>query len=168
MGGGGLSMIRHARPTDHAVIRELVAAAFAKTDEADLIERLRASGDVVFELVEDDDGEIVGHILYSRLWADSAYLFAALAPLSVRPDRQGGGVGKRLTEASIATAREFGAHAVIVLGHPNYYPKFGFSAEAARAVSSPYSSSPAFMALAIEDGALDRPVTVAYAEAFNG
>jgi len=161
-------MIRHARPADHPAIREVVAAAFEKSDEADLVERLRASGDVVFELVEEDDGEVVGHILYSRLWADSAYLYAALAPLAVRPDRQKDGVGKRLMRASLETAREFGAHAVIVLGHPAYYPKFGFTAEAARTVTSPFSGSPAFMAIALEDGALDSPVTVAYPEAFNG
>jgi putative acetyltransferase len=161
-------MIRHVRTTDQAAIREVVAAAFHKADEADLVERLRAAGDVMFELVEEEDGEIVGHILYSRLWADSLNLYAALAPLAVRPDRQRDGVGKRLTAASLDTAREFGAHAVIVLGHPDYYPKFGFSPEAAQKVKSPYSGSPAFMAIALEPGALDHPLLVAYPDAFGG
>jgi putative acetyltransferase len=159
-------MIRHARPADHAAIRAVVEAAFDKAEEADLIERLRHAGDVMFELVEEAEGEIVGHILYSRLWADSLNLYAALAPLAVRPDRQHDGIGKRLTLASIDTAREFGAHAVIVLGHPAYYPKFGFSAEAAAKLNSPYSGSPAFMALALEPGALDAPLLVAYPDAF--
>lgn len=162
-------MIRHARPTDHAAIRDIVHAAFGQADEADLVERLRAAGDVMFELVEEDENnEIVGHILYSRLWADSVHLYAALAPLAVRPDRQRSGVGKRLTAASLETAKEFGAHAVIVLGHPEYYPKFGFSAQAAAKVKSPYSGSPAFMALALEDGALDEALLVAYPDAFGG
>lgn len=162
-------MIRHARPADHAAIRDIVHAAFGQADEADLVERLRAAGDVMFELVEEDDtGEIVGHILYSRLWADSVNLYAALAPLAVRPDRQRDGVGKRLTAVSLETAKEFGAHAVIVLGHPEYYPKFGFSAQAATKVKSPYSGSPAFMALALEDGALDEALLVAYPDAFGG
>lgn len=161
-------MIRHVSPADHAAIREVVAAAFEKTDEADLVERLREAGDVVFELVEEDGGEIVGHILYSRLWADSVHLYAALAPLSVRPDRQRDGVGQRLTRASIETAKEFGAAALIVLGHPEYYPKFGFSREAAAKVNSPYSGSPAFMALELEPGALAEPLLVAYPDAFNG
>lgn len=160
-------MIRHAKPADHPAIRAVVEAAFETAAEADLVERLRAGGDVMFELVEEDDGEIVGHILYSRLWADSVNLYAALAPLAVRPDRQRTGVGKRLTAASIDTARDFGAHAVIVLGHPDYYPKFGFSRDAAARVKSPYSASPAFMALQLEDGALDYPVLVAYPDAFN-
>lgn len=162
-------MIRYARPADHAAIREIVAAAFGQADEADLVERLRADGDVMFELVEEEEnGEVVGHILYSRLWADSVNLYAALAPLAVRPDRQRSGVGKRLTAASIETAKDFGAHAVIVLGHPEYYPKFGFSRDAAAKVKSPYSDSPAFMALALEDGALDEPILVAYPNAFGG
>lgn len=162
-------MIRHARPEDHSAIRAIVQAAFGQADEADLVERLRADGDAMFELVEvDAAGEVVGHILYSRLWADSVNLYAALAPLAVRPDRQREGVGKRLTAASIETAKDFGAHAVIVLGHPEYYPKFGFSAGAAEKVKSPYSGSPSFMALALEDGALDEPVLVAYPNAFKG
>ena len=161
-------MIRHATPADQAAIRAVVHAAFGQADEADLVERLRSGGDVMFELVEDDGGEIVGHILYSRLWADSINLYAALAPLSVRPDRQRSGVGKRLTAASLETAKEFGVHAVIVLGHPDYYPKFGFSTDASAKVKSPYSGNPAFMALALEDGALDEVLLVAYPNAFNG
>ena len=160
-------MIRHATPADQAAIRAVVHAAFGQADEADLVERLRSAGDVMFELVEEDGGEIVGHILYSRLWADSINLYAALAPLSVRPDRQRSGVGKRLTAASLETAKEFGVHAVIVLGHPEYYPKFGFSNEATAKVKAPYSGSPAFMALEIEDGALSQPVLVAYPDAFG-
>lgn len=161
-------MIRHATPADHAAIRAVVHAAFGQTDEAELVERLRAAGDVMFELVEEDGGEIVGHILYSRLWADSINLYAALAPLAVRPDRQKSGVGKRLTAASLDTAKEFGVHAVIVLGHPEYYPKFGFSNDAAAKVKCPYSGSPGLMALALEDGALDEALLVAYPDAFNG
>lgn len=161
-------MIRHAHPTDRPSIRAIVEAAFGQPDEADLVERLRADGDVMFELVEEDAGEVIGHILYSRLWADSVNLYAALAPLAVRPDRQRDGVGKRLTAASIETAKEFGAQAVIVLGHPKYYPKFGFTTDAAAKVKSPYSGSPAFMALALEAGALDEPVLVAYPNAFGG
>lgn len=160
-------MIRHVRTADHPAIRAVVEAAFGKPDEADLVERLRAAGDVVFELVEEDDDQIVGHILYSRLWADSVQLFAALAPLAVRPDRQRSGVGKRLTAASIETAKDFGAHAIVVLGHPEYYPKFGFSPEAAGKISCPYSGSPAFMALELEPGALDAPLLMAYPDAFG-
>jgi putative acetyltransferase len=161
-------MIRHARAADHPAIRSVIEAAFGQSAEAELVERLRMDGDVVFELVAEEAGELHGHILFSRLWVDSANLYAALAPLAVRPDRQRTGLGKRLTEASLETAREFGAHAVVVLGHAAYYPKFGFSAEAAARLRSPFSGNPAFMALALEPGALDEPLTVIYPDAFGG
>lgn len=63
-------MIRLARIADHVSIALVVEAAFAQPDEARLVERLRADGDVLFELVSEADGEITGHILFSRLWAD--------------------------------------------------------------------------------------------------
>lgn len=160
-------MIRHARPADHGVIREINEAAFANPDEARLIEALRANGDAMFELVAVAEGAPVGHILFSRLWADRTELIAALAPMAVRPELQRQGLGKRLVETGIETCRDFGAHAIVVLGHPDYYPRFGFSAAAASRISSPYSGSPAFMALELERGALAEPMFVAYPDAFS-
>ena len=161
-------MIRHATPPDHGAISGLVEAAFGQADEARLIERLRADGDVLFELVAVADGEVVGHILFSRLWADREALYAALAPLAVRPGLQNAGWGSNLVRAGLETCRDFGVHGVIVLGHPDYYPRFGFSRAAAAEVRSPYSESPAFMACALETGALDLPLNVAYPSAFSG
>ena len=161
-------MIRFARAADHAVIAEVVEAAFGQPDEARLVERLRAAGDVLFELVWEDAGAVTGHILFSRLFADRSELFAALAPLAVRPGLQREGVGKALVRAALDHARECGAHGVLVLGHPAYYPKFGFAAETAARVNSPFSGRPAFMALALEKGAFDAPLTIAYPDAFAG
>ena len=161
-------MIRYARPADHPAIAEVNALAFGQADEARLIERLRAAGDVLFELVADEAGEVGGHILFSRLWADRTEMFAALAPLAVRPGLQRGGVGSALVRAGLESAREFGAHGVLVLGHPAYYPRFGFAADTAANVRAPYSGSPSFMAVALEPGAFDQPLSVAYPEAFSG
>lgn len=160
-------MIRFARAADRPAIAEVVEAAFGQPDEARLVERLRADGDVILELVAETDGRLDGHILLSRLWADSAALYAALAPLAVRPGLQRAGVGSALTRAGLEQAREFGAHGVIVLGHPAYYPRFGFSAEAAANVKSAYAGGPAFMALALEPGAFDAPLSVIYPDAFS-
>ena len=160
-------MIRYATAADHPGIRKVVGAAFDRPDEADLIERLRADGDVMFELVEMDGEDLIGHILFSRMWADSLNLYAALAPVSVRPDLQNKGCGGRLVRAGLDAAKEFGAAAVIVLGHPTYYPRFGFSTEAARGLKCAFSGLPAFMATAIEPGALDHPLTVVYPDAFG-
>lgn len=161
-------MIRYARPGDHPAIAAVVEAAFGQPAEARLVERLRADEDALFELVAVEDDAVVGHILFSRLWADRYEMFAALAPLAVRPDLQKTGLGSALVRAGLESAKEFGAHGVIVLGHPAYYPRFGFSAETAAKVSSPYAGQPAFMALALEPGAFDAPMTVAYPDAFGG
>lgn len=160
-------MIRHARAVDHPAIAEIVEAAFGQMDEARLVERLRADGDVLFELVAIEDGRVDGHILFSRLWAQSPHLYAALAPVAVRPTVQRAGLGSALVRASLEQAREFGAHGVIVLGHPAYYPRFGFSAEAAAQVRSVYAGGPGFMALALEPGAFDDPLSVTYPDAFS-
>lgn len=161
-------MIRHARAADHPAIAEVNELAFGGPDEARLVERLRADGDVLFELVAVEDGEVTGHILFSRLFADRAELFAALAPMAVRPGLQRAGTGSALVRAALDNAKEFGAHGVLVLGHTDYYPRFGFLAETAAKVASPYSGSPAFMALALEKGAFDQPLSVAYPDAFSG
>ena len=160
-------MIRYARATDHPAIAEINTLAFGQPDEAALVARLRAAGDVLFELVSETDGQVDGHILFSRLWADRNEMFAALAPVAVHPERQRGGVGSALVRAGLESAREFGAHGVLVLGHPDYYPRFGFAAATAAKVACPYAGSPAFMGLALEDGAFDEPMQVAYPDSFS-
>lgn len=161
-------MIRHARRADQPAITDVIQAAFGQADEARLVERLRADGDVMFELVAEERGEVVGHILFSRLWADRYEMFAALAPLAVRPDLQRTGLGSALVRSALENAKEFGAHGVIVLGQPAYYSRFGFAAETASKVTAPYAGSPSFMALALEAGAFDAPLTVAYPDGFGG
>jgi putative acetyltransferase len=160
-------MIRYARPSDHPAIAEVVALAFGQPDEARLVQRLREDGDVLFELVSEQAGAVDGHILFSRLWADRNEMFAALAPLAVRPGQQNRGLGSALVRAGLDSAREFGAHGVLVLGHPGYYPRFGFAAETAANVRAPYAGNPGFMALGIEPGAFDAPLSVAYPSAFS-
>jgi putative acetyltransferase len=159
-------IIRPAAPDDYAGIHAAVEAAFGQPDEADLIDRLRADGDALVELVAEVSGQIVGHILFSPMQAEPAARFAALAPLAVIPGLQKDGIGSALGFAGIEACRMAGVEAVIVLGHPAYYPRFGFSAEAAKSVKAPFSG-PSFMALALRPGALDKPHTVRYAPAFG-
>jgi putative acetyltransferase len=160
-------MIRHARPADHAAIAAVNDLAFGQSDESILIARLRADGDAMCEMVSETDGSIDGHILFSRLWADRPELFAALAPMAVHPDRQRSGLGSALVRAGLQILPEFGVRGVLVLGHPAYYPRFGFKAETAARVKAPYAGSPAFMALALDDGAFDEPLQVIYPDAFS-
>jgi putative acetyltransferase len=161
-------VIRYVRPDDNQAIFAAVQAAFGQADEARLVERLRTEQDSMFELAAEEAGEVVGHVMFSRLWADRTGLYAALAPLAVRPDLQRTGVGSALVRAGLANAREFGVSGVLVLGDPAYYPRFGFSAEAAARVRAPWQGHPAFMALALEEGAFEGPLSVAYPDPFAG
>jgi len=160
-------MIRYAKSTDHAAIADVVSAAFGRGDEAELVARLREGGDALFELVAMEDGVVAGHVLFSRLWVDDTRLYAALAPLAVAPARQGSGLGSALVRAGIESARDFGCHGVLVLGEPAYYGRFGFSAEDAGTVSSPFRGLAAFQALALEAGAFAGPLTAVYPDAFG-
>jgi putative acetyltransferase len=158
---------RPATAADHTAIYDIVAAAFGQADEADLVDRLRADGDVLVERVaETEAGELIGHILFSRLATDNGLRFAALAPVSVEPVRQLGGIGGQLINDGLDACRVIGLDAVVVLGHPGYYPRFGFRAEAAQVISAPFSGK-AFMALALGRDALAAPVTVTYAKGFG-
>ena len=160
-------MIRYATPKDHEAIRAITAAAFGRDGEAELVDALRAAEDSMFELVADEAGEILGHVMFSRLWADRYELYAALAPLSVRPDRQRSGLGSALVRTGLERAPEFGASGVLVLGDPAYYGRFGFSSERAARVACPFSGLPALQALDLDETAFDGPLTVAYPDAFG-
>lgn len=158
-------MIRPATPSDAAAIRDVVAAAFGQPDEAELVDRLRADGDVLVELVAEHDGAVVGHILFSRLGI-GAIEGAALAPLAVAPDHQRTGVGVALTRAGIERCRELGVPAIVVLGHADYYPRFGFSPALAAPLEAPFSG-PSFMAMELVPGALGDGGRLRYAPAFG-
>jgi putative acetyltransferase len=159
-------MIRYAKASDHEAIAGVLTAAFGRPDEAKLVERLRADEDTLFELVAEEDGEIAGHILFSRLWADRFELYGALAPLAVHPGRHRQGLGSKLVRTGIEYAREFGCFGLLVLGDPAYYGRFGFSAGAAGEISAPYRGLAAFQALALEEDAFAGPLSVAYPDAF--
>lgn len=160
---------RDERPPDRSAILQLNRDAFGGDGEAELIEKLHADGLVAASLVAED-GPVIGHILLSwlRLEMDSRMLRGlALAPMAVAPARQRQGIGSRLVKAAIQAARRIGADAVIVLGHPAFYPRFGFSAQDAAKLASPFTG-PAFMALELTPGALaGRRGSVVYPASFG-
>ena len=131
--------------------------AFGTSEEADLIESLRTDGDVLVSTVAELEGHIVGHILFSRMSIEttSAMIPAvALAPMAVVPEVQRQGIGGRLIEHGLDALRSLRERIVIVVGHPTYYPRFGFSSERARGLGSPFPPD-AFMALELTPGALE-------------
>lgn len=164
-------IIRDAEPEDEIAIRAIVAAAFGRAEEARLVDQLRADGDAFIELVAEDetDCQLLGHILFSPLAIDRAgttLTALALAPVAVRPDKQKHAIGSALIRAGIEQARAAGVPAIILVGHPAYYPRFGFSAKAAESLDAPFSG-PAFMALELEPGVLAAGGDVRYAAAFG-
>lgn len=164
--------LRRAKREDAAAIRALLVAAFPTPEEADLVDQLRADGDILLEWAAEVDGEIVGAVQYSplRLARPSGEtLAAALAPLAVRPEHQRQGLGARLIEATLPLLRARGdLEAVVVLGHPTYYPRFGFSADKASAtLIDPFDAGAAFMALPLTQDAPAGRARPIYASAFD-
>ena len=139
-------IIRDERLGDQEPIHQVVLSAFDQAGEAELVAALRRAGDGLVSLLAEDEGEIIGHVLLSRM--DAPFSALALAPVSVIPARQRKGVGSALIREAIARARGEGWSAIFVLGDPQYYTRFGFIAEAAANFKSPYAGRH-FMMLAL-------------------
>ena len=134
-----------------------------------MVDRLRDDGELVASLVAERAGCVVGHVLFSALpIAAAAGVIAgtALAPVAVLPSCQRQGIGSALIRAGLRRCAELGNEAVVVLGHPTYYPRFGFSAALAERLDAPFAG-PAFMALELARGILDHGGTVSYPAAFG-
>jgi putative acetyltransferase len=148
--------IRPERGDDFPAIRNVHRLAFGRDDEARLVDILRSEGYSRVSMVGEVDAHLVAHVLFSHLsirQANGTFDALALAPLAVLPEYQNQGIGARLTERGLDDSRAQGHRVVIVLGHPAYYPRFGFSCELARRLDSPYAGE-SFMALELVDGSL--------------
>lgn len=141
---------RPERPGDAGAIRTLLAAAFGRAAEAELVDALRAAHALDTALVAEQDGRIVGHVALSPVSVQGAYMpgILGLAPLAVHPDHQRQGIGARLVEAALAAARAGGGKVVVVLGDPAYYRRFGFRPAADMGLTCPWpGTEAAFQAL---------------------
>lgn len=142
---------------ERAAIHFVNEAAFGRRDEADLVDALRGEGVVLASVVADLHHRIVGHILFSRMSIETplgSVPAVALAPLAVLPELQRQGIGGQLIRYGLDRLRRQGEQIVIVVGHPDYYPRFGFSTEKVSSLDSPFPSH-AFMAMELSFGALD-------------
>lgn len=149
--------IRPETAADRSHIRRVNESAFPTPEEADLVDALRSDGLVLLSAVAEMGTQVVGHILFSRMsidTRDTVVAAAALAPMAVMPPYQRRGIGGRLIGFGLDELRRAGERIVIVVGHPGYYPRFGFSSAQARSLESPFPAD-AFMALALTPGALD-------------
>jgi len=151
--------IRSERPTDAPAVADLLEQAFGGTGEVNLVAALRRHDAVTVALVALVNEQVVGHILFSpvSLEVDPAYANAvALAPLAVLPGYQRQGIGGRLIQAGLAACREAGYALVVVLGHSDYYPAYGFQPAKRYGLSCAYvpPDHDAFMVQELQPGAL--------------
>lgn len=151
-----LPVIRPEIPADIPQIHAVVAAAFETDAEARLVDALRASGNATISLVAEQEGAIVGHILFSPVTVDgTAVPVLGLAPVSVVPAHQRQGIGGALIREGLTRAAARGYTAAVLLGHPEYYPRFGFVPASRFGLRCEYDCpDEAFMALELSPGAL--------------
>jgi putative acetyltransferase len=120
------------RPETHAdipAIRRVNEQAFGRPNEGHLVDSLRAAAATILSLVAEEEGHILGHILFSPVTVgegEEGVRAAALGPMAVLPEYQNRGIGVQLVQHGLDTCRQLGHDVVIVLGHPNFYPRFGF------------------------------------------
>ncbi len=166
-------LIRPETPDDYAAIREVNLAAFGSPLEAALVERLRGDGLVIASLVAvDDAGQVVGHILFSPVrimtTRGDQMQVASLAPMSVLSSCQRSGIGSMLVEHGIEVCKRAHYHAIVLVGHPRYYPRFGFTHALVAGLKNLFAADEAFMGMEFVRGALSEiEGCVVYPEAFN-
>jgi putative acetyltransferase len=161
--------IKAATEADLPAISKLHDAAFGTPHEGRLVADLTHADLAVLSLVARENGTIVAHILFSPLVIeidDDTVMGLALAPLAVQPSHQNRGIGTALTQAALVAAAQHGWQAVVVLGQPSYYSRFGFSAKLTQGFESPFAG-PYLMALELIPGALSgRKGKIIYAPPF--
>jgi putative acetyltransferase len=151
--------IRPETPADYTAVYEVNKLAFDNRDaEPRLVEALRGLPGVI-SLVAELDGQVVGHILFSPIHIETPngnVPAISLAPLAVRPGYQNQGIGVALSRLGLEACQVQGHRIAIVLGHPNYYPRFGFSAVLAKTLQCPWGDvGEAWMAFELVPGALE-------------
>jgi putative acetyltransferase len=163
--------IRPEMPGDSEAVRAVHQAAFGRNTEANLVDLLRVQASPLISLVADDSGSLVGHILFSPavLLGHPEMKIIGLAPIAVLPAEQRCGIGSTLVRTGLETCRQLGFGAVIVLGHADYYPRFGFQPASRFGLDCEYDvPDEVFMALELEPGIFSgKTGTIRYHRAFG-
>jgi putative acetyltransferase len=151
--------IHDEQPADIESIGRINTQAFGQPAEAQLVDALRARGKILFSLVAWKEETPVGHVLFSPLLTDDRELLvggAALGPVAVLPSFQNQGVGARLVRHGLAELKTAAARFVVVLGHPEYYPRFGFAPAQEFGMSCEFDVPPeVFMVLELQQRVLE-------------
>jgi putative acetyltransferase len=164
-------LIREETNHDHEAVRRVNRLAFGQKEEGQLVDALRAGSFARVSWVAETNKQVVGHIMFSDLaiiTADGTIAALTLAPMAVLPGFQRQGIGSVLVRRGLEICKERGHRLVVVLGHPDFYPRFGFSAKLAESLESPFGGGPSFMVIELAAGAMNGVAgEVAYAEPFN-
>ena len=166
-----MERIRPEGERDAAAVRHVLEEAFATAAEADLVERLRGGAKSVIALAAEDEGRVVGHIVFSPLALEplAGTVGLGLGPIAVLPDHEKHGVGRRLVQNGLAECRAWGAGFVSVLGDPDYYGRFGFEPAAEHGLRNEFGAGEHFMVFELKKGGLPPPGTlIKYAPEFAG
>jgi len=164
--------IRPEIAADRQGIREVVAAAFNRSNEADLVDALRDDGALAASLTAAQGNAIIGYIGFSRIRITGergTTTALALAPIAVHPEHQRRGIGAGLIRTGLSRARVAGFDVVVVVGHANYYPRFGFKSARAHGIYCPFDvPDSAWLLVELEPGSASRHRgTVEYHAAFS-
>ena len=161
--------IRFEQPGDIEKIRQVNLQAFGTETEANLVDELRNADVELISLVAEENADVIGHILFSPVILDGDLKVMALAPMAVLPEWQSKGVGTKLIGAGLQECEKAGYEAVVVLGHADYYPRFGFIPAINFGIKSEYDVAPeVFMLVELHKDALKGVTgTVKYHQAFN-
>lgn len=162
--------IRFEAPPDIPAVRQVHTAAFPTAAAADLVDQLRARGKADISLVAETEGQIVGHIVFSRVTFDPPLDIIAhgLGPMAVIPGHERHAVGRRLIQNGIAECHARDACMVVVLGDSSYFTRFRFEQASRYGLRSEFEGEESFMAFMLDAGAHPRPSTVVrYAPEFN-
>jgi putative acetyltransferase len=162
--------IRPETEADQAAVFSINAAAFPTDAEAKLVDLLRASAEPLVSLVAADNHDVVGHIMFTPVTLEpyDDLQLMGLAPMAVSPSRQREGIGTALVNAGLEACRALGIGVVAVLGHPGYYPRFGFRPSSQWGINCEYDvPEEVFMLLELSASYLqDKQGTIRYHAAF--
>jgi putative acetyltransferase len=165
-------IIRPETPEDHEPVHRVNERAFPTPSEADLVDALRKTAHPYISLVAIDEDQVVGHIFFSPVTIESAtdsFTAMGLAPMAVLPECQRQGIGSLLVREGLRECQRIGHEIVVVLGHPEYYPRFGFVPASSKGLRSEYDvPDEVFMVAELTPGALKgRTGLVKYHPEFN-
>lgn len=164
--------VRRETPEDINSIRYINEMAFGRRVEAELIDKLRNRDALTLSLVAVQEGQIVGHISFSPVTVESDYSsfeVISLATMAVIPEYQRSGIGLQLVRAGLEECCHLGHEIVVVVGHPDYYPRFGFVPAKPKGIDCEFEvPDEAWMVLELREGALKgRSGTVKFKPEFH-